>query len=355
MCHRDLSYVYAELISHTYGNEVYVRTCPQFAGLTVRSLMEAFAHAVLIGIVRWPAPGQYHPLLNPSDEVVLMAEDRLVFLARDYEHTTPRPDFQADATEHHQTVTRQPLPVPSRRVLLLGWSHKVHALLQEFSNYAGERLQIDLLSVVPSRERETSLARYSFAPDQVQVRQLDGDYTLAADLLQLDLMAYDNIVCLGSDWLESGQESDARTVLGYVLLRALLPRDRSTPEILVELMDPDNARLFQKRPGEVIISPLILSHMLAHVSLRRELCVVFDALFGSGGSDILFRPVADYDLIGQAVTMRDVQRCAACYGEIALGVRRHSDLHGPPGGVYLHPPMEQQWSFSATDEVVVLA
>jgi len=127
-------------------------------------------------------------------------------------------------------------------------------------------------------------------------------------------------------------------VLGYGLLRALLPNHRRGPEILVELMDPDNARLFQQRTGEVIISPLILSHMLAHVSLRRELRVVLEDLFSPGGSEIFFRPASDYELDGHAVTMREVQRCAALYGEIALGMRLQAEMRGPTGGVYLNPP-----------------
>ena len=47
----------------------------------------------------------------------------------------------------------------ARRVLVLGWSHKVPALLEEFDAYAGEVFEIDVVSTVPVPERETHLRR----------------------------------------------------------------------------------------------------------------------------------------------------------------------------------------------------
>jgi hypothetical protein len=44
--------------------------------------------------------------------------------------------------------------------------------------------------------------------------------------------------------------------------------------------------LFRERPGEVLISPLVLSYILAQITLRPELRAVFDELFGPGGAEI---------------------------------------------------------------------
>ncbi|NBC17195.1 MAG: ion channel DMI1 [Bacteroidetes bacterium] len=350
--HSGLSYVYAELLSYSHGNEAYIRAWPEFTGQPLQAITEAFPKALLLGAVRPGADG-FVPHLNPSPDFVLREDDRLVLIARRYEDAVPAEGVApADAVKHL-------LPAPEvrlqrrRRLLFLGWSHKVIALVQEFGSYPTEYFDIDVLSVVPADEREARLAHVDVDPERVQVRQLEGDYTLRADLLAAEPATYDNVVFLGSDWLDSDEESDARTILGYVLLCAVLPVEDTSPEILVELSDPANARLFLERPGEVVISPLVLSHVLAHATLRQELTVVFEELFGPGGAEIFFRPVADYGLDGQT-TFRHIQHAAAQRGEIALGVRRAAEINDSSGGVSLNPALDAEWHFQTGDEIVVL-
>jgi ion channel POLLUX/CASTOR len=50
-------------------------------------------------------------------------------------------------------------------VLVLGWSHKVPALLREFDSYADERFEIDIVSTTPPSEREAALQRHDFTLD----------------------------------------------------------------------------------------------------------------------------------------------------------------------------------------------
>ncbi len=351
--HRGLSFVYAELLSYSHGNEVYVRACPEFAGRPLHSLAEAFSKAVLLGAVR-PEGGGFRPFLNPHAGFTLEAEDRLVLIAQSYEDTEPDDAFAPDdAFERGASGGGTPLQT-QRRLLFLGWSHKMIALIQEFGSYGSERFEIDVLSVVPAAEREAFLARLDLSPERVRVRQIEGDYTRPADVLAVEPAQYDNAIFLGSDWLASGEESDARTILGYVLLRAVLPPEGPVPDVLIELVDPSNARLFQRRPGEVIISPLILSHMLAHAALRQELTVVFEELFGPGGAEIFFRPASTYALADRQTGFREVQRAAARRGEIALGVRLHAERNTLNGGLHLNPPLQTRWALQDDDEIVVL-
>jgi hypothetical protein len=350
--HPGLSYIYAELLSYSLGNEAYVRAWPAFAGQPFQAITEAFPKAILLGAVR-PEAGGFVPHLNPLPDFVLREDDRLVLIARRYEDAVPAEgSAPTDRSEGLLPAPEVPLR-RRRRVLFLGWSHKVGALVQEFGSYPTERFEIDVLSVVPADERETHLAHLDSASERVRVCQLEGDYTRRADLLAAAPATYDNIVLLGSDWLDSDEESDARTILGYVLLCAVLPADDTRPEILVELSDPSNAQLFRKRPGEVVISPLILSHVLAHATLRRELTVVFEELFGPSGAEIFFRPVADYGLAGETA-FRTVQHAAARHGEIALGVRRTTKTDDATGGVSLNPIPDTRWRFEPDDEIVVL-
>jgi hypothetical protein len=240
-----------------------------------------------------------------------------------------------------------------RRVLLLGWSSKVPALLAEFEGYATEAFQIDVLSLFPASERSRLVQRHGEKIDRIQLRHIEGDYTASADLQPLDPAGYDTLVLIGTDRLESGQEADARTILGYLLLRDIIG-ERARPHVIVELLDPGNASLFRRRSGEVLISPLILSHMLAQVVLRNELRVVFDELFGPGGAEIFFHPPHAYGAEGKNMTFASVQRAAAARGEIALGVRIDDAPPRAGAGLHLNPPRTQTFTLSPADDVVVL-
>jgi hypothetical protein len=138
------------------------------------------------------------------------------------------------------------------------------------------------------------------------------------------------------------------------------------PPVLVELTDPDNVALFENRCGEVIVSPFIISRMLTRVALRRELRAVFDTLFSSSGSEILFRPIAEYELAeslnrfegpdaGERVySFADLQRAADARGEIAIGIRRAGQDGKPGGGVQLNPGRDERLRLNEDDEIIVL-
>lgn len=349
--HSGLSHIYSEILSYATGSEVYIRQVPEYEGHPLRSLAAAFPRAILLGVVR-PEGHDFVPYLNPLPDFLLEADDRLVLLGRSYEETAPLAIFEPEDGATWRLTPRPHLTELRRRILILGWSHKVLALVREFDSYPNERFEIDVLSVVPAAEREAMLHRHRTS-DRITLRHLEGNYTIRGDLEAADPSGCHNIVLLGSDWLSSGEEADARTILGYVLLRAMLPA--GGPEVLVELMDPENARLFQTRPGEVIVSPLILSHVLAHVALRRELSAVFQELFGPGGAEIFLRPAADYELTESEVTFRDVRRAAARFGETALGVRLASQRSEEDGGIRLNPRADARWRLRTGDEVIVLA
>ena len=129
--------------------------------------------------------------------------------------------------------------------------------------------------------------------------------------------------------------STAVTVLGYVLFMGALiaivtqwfaqtmRRLESGPSltgIVVELMDPENTKLLVRDRAETLVSPRVISHMLAQVALRPELRRVFDELFGPGGAEIFFQPAVEYGLSG-GVRFEQVQTAAMLKGETALGLR----------------------------------
>ena len=349
--HPGLSHVFGEL-ADVGGSQIYVREESQLVGVPVQQLAYAFAEGVLLGIVR-PQGDGFQALLNPPNDLRLETGDRIAVLAPSYKDAAPPESLGAEVE-----LPERPAPEHAvraqRRVLILGWNHRVPALLDEFASYPKEQFDIDIVSQVSASKREKRIAVEALSTDRLTVRQLEFDYTLPAYLESVDPASYDNVVLLASERLKSGAESDARTILGYLLLRELMAAGAAAPSVLVELTDPDNVPLFENRRGEVIVSPIIVSHMLARVALRRELRAVIDELFSSGGCEIFFRHIADYGLAQGEYSFADLQRAADTRGEIAIGIRRAGQEQMPHGGVELNPRRDEHLKLNNNDELIVL-
>jgi hypothetical protein len=120
-------------------------------------------------------------------------------------------------------------------------------------------------------------------------------------------------------------------------------------------MDPENEKLFQQTSGEVLISPLILGHIVAHVALRRDLNVVFDELFTAGGAEIYFRASEVYQLGNKDLTFREIERAVALQGDVALGVRNRARSEETFSGIQLNPPKDSLWHLDDLHELVILS
>ncbi|MFC1580340.1 ion channel DMI1 [Thermodesulfobacteriota bacterium] len=350
--HRGLSYIYSELLTHGEGNAIYIRDFPQFDGENIHSLSRAFSGAIVLGVLR-KQEGKIIPILNPPEGFSIELEDLLVLMARTYKEAEPLPTFERVSVSR-SLPNKDHGNEGERRLLIMGWNNKIPALLKEFDSYESERFHIDILSLIPIAEREAYLSRFDLPLKNVELRHLHGDYTALHELQKVNPGSYSNILLVCNGWLESNEESDARTILGYLLLRQILIQSSSKSDILVELMDPENEKLFQKRTGEVMISPLILSHIVAHVSLRRELNVVFEELFTVGGAEIYFRPPSDYHVEGDTLTFDEISIKVLAQGDIALGLLKRNNQGSMKERMFLNPPKDSVWPIKDIEECIVL-
>ena len=345
--HPGLSHLFHQILSHESGNSIYIRAFESFAGSRFGDLAGACPKAILLGVVR-PHGEAFRSMLNPSGDLTLKSEDRLIFLARKYEdcemlkNLPPKQSLSQSQEASHTQVKGK------RRILILGWNHKVAALLKEFSGYLHEQFEISILSLMPSAERETELGRKGIDQHRVRITHYEGDHTSLSDLEAVHPNSYDNVVILGSDWLETQEESDARTIVGHLVLKNILEGSTQKPEILVDLMDADNVGLFQEENTEVLVTPMIASHVLAQVALRRELNVVYEELFGAGGAEIFSRPVAAYGIVSQKVSFRELKEISGARNEIALGVRLEN------GSIELNPAQNKTYILKEPDDLIVL-
>ncbi len=340
--HTGLSPLFRELLTHSEGSEIYARDMPALAGRRVRELRTLFPQSILLGLVRGD---RFTPLFD-REPLLLERDDRLVMIAHTFDETQP---VKSPAAESERP-RRDPKPLPlrqSRRVLILGWNHRAPALIAEFDSYLTEEFSIDIASRLPVAERETQIRRRGVEPARARVRHLEADYTSSREIRTLEPHQYDNVVILASQSTYSEEGSDARAVVGFLILEEVLAASAKRPEVLVELMDPDNMRFLEGR-AEVIVSPLLLSHMLTQVALRRELGAVFDEIFGPNGVEIFLRPATDYGAQGESVSFAELGLRADAMQEIALGYRSGR------GAIELNPSSETIWTINGEDGVVVL-
>ena len=345
--HPGLSHVFHEILSHGIGNEVYVRMFDQFTGFRFGDLSGAYPKAVLLGIVR-PQDEAFCPLLNPPGDLILESEDRLVFLAQEYEDCEPLKNYQIERVSHKFRDVSDVRVKSKRRILILGWNHKAAVLLKEFGRQVREQFEVAILSLIPLAQRDAEIKQKGIDSRRVVVTHREGDPTSLSDLREMEPGGYDNVVILGSDWVDTQEESDARTIVAHLVLRNVLDEGTHKPEILVDLMDFDNVALFEDCDTEVLVTPMIASHVLAQVALRREVNVVYEELFAAGGAEIFFRRVSDYDIAGKNVNFGEIKEMSACRGEIALGIRLQN------GGVVLNPARDEPYMVSESDDLIVL-
>ena len=347
--HPGLSAVYNELLTHGEGTEVYIRDSESMVGRQLHDLHGRFPDAVLMGVAR-PDEGGFVPHLNPAAGFVVEHGDRLVLLARSYGATAPASEVTGGGTMWGSSTVDEETAVPKtpRRVLVMGWSHKVPALLSELASYRAESFEVVVASAVPETHRKQALAPVAGTLGDLPVRHVEADVTEAMEVRALDPVSFESVLLVGSDRLESEEAADARSLMAFLVLEEVLEGMEGRPSVIVELLDAENQALLEGGREEVIISPLILSHMLSQIALRRELRVVFDELFTAGGAEISFHPMERY-WAGERTTFGAMADLAARMGETALGVRRRSD-----GTIHLSPDRGRPWAGPSDLDLVTL-
>lgn len=351
--HPGLSDVYNELFSGSDGNELYVRSGEAFKGQSLAEVAASRPQAIVLGLLKPSAGGWQVSLPAPRDEVV-GTEDRVVFMARDYQETESAGEQNPLPLIGLSEVARQAVvPVVTQRVLVLGWNRKLPSLLRELASYGDRAFIVDVASLVPVAEREQIIRSYMLEQSPITCRHLEADYMVETDLRQLNPASYDSVVMLSSDRLDSGEEADARTMVGYLQLEGILHQTERRPQLILELSDPGNRHLLMDHFSEMLISPMILSHILAQVALRRELRVVLDQLFTAGGGEIQFRDPNDYPLPA-STDFQLLEKIMASGGEVALGVYRSRSGAGT-SHAELNPPRKTVLSLKPGDRLIVLA
>lgn len=349
--HPGLSAVYNELLSHGVGQNFYILRDLPIGGQTVADVRARLTRSILCGVVSG-TDGAFEVTMNPQGDLPVNESDALVVLAPDVDMartlapsatlSVPQPVFRSDVST---------LGMQSRlRVLLVGWSSKVALLVKEFSTYKDSQFEIDVLSSRSAEERQQWLQ--AEIPDSVlTIRHLVGEVTSARQWRKLDLNQYDSVLFLSSDRWQSEEEADARTLVGFLQWQGVSSELAERPLCLLELADAENETLLTGLEGETLISPMLTSHFMVQVALRREMRPIFDALFSAGGPEITLPTLAELGLESGQYRWSSLVDRLAKLGATGLGVKIDS-IKGEQ--LLLNPELSASFELSSTDRVVVL-
>jgi hypothetical protein len=204
-----------------------------------------------------------------------------------------------------------------------------------------------LSSVKPAR-RERALADYDFG--DTKLTHIEGDLANPAFIDRQRWDAYDGVVFVASDRLRSGAQSDARTILGFLLVREVLEERSLCPRIVVELLDASNRSLVRGADVEVIVSPKIIGRILSHVTLRPELRAVYEEMLDAEGSVLALRSIAHYGIDCGPARFEQLHVTVRAAGDRLLGVMPGID----DLPLALNPDVTTSFSLDDATRLVVL-
>lgn len=339
-----LTSVHQRLLTHSDANSLYVCDEHELAGASWFEASRAFERAVLIGRIRRQGTRDVVQL-NPPVDVCVQADDRLVVVAHTENDTVPeaRPRLEPPAPREVDLL------VPSLgHLLVLGWNRKAPAMLAELERHV-PHCRVCILSPLPEERRLRDTSADGVRLQRLHVEHRVGDYIDPGLLEQVEPRGFDRIVLLASESVSNREEADARAIAAYLLLAEYFETHRCTPDILVELTDPDDASLLQRYPVQVLSSPRLVSHILAQVVLRRELHLVLLDLLGGGGADLRLVPAYCYGLEG-TLEYGAIDAIVRAAGHTPLGLRPVAT-----GEVLLNPPRDESFVLQSEDGIIVVA
>ena len=350
--HPGLSQVYNELLAQLTKNNIFTREFPETINHPLNTVKKAFTKAIVLGIVR-EENAVFIPYLNIDGNEIIKEKDQLILIARNFSDL----ELEKDLIEKEgtQLPKKKALLVEEQtgiiRILVLGWNEHVPSLIKELTTYEDESYYIRIVSLKPLQDRKKDFGIVNEVHKRIVIDHIVADYLRESVIKKVEAETFDHILMVSSDRMEEEEEADARTMVGFVLLEEVLEKSIKNPSILLELADPSNESLLKSFQSEVIISPLILSHLLASIAMQRELYSIYNELFTVGGPEIIFRSIEEYEINVDTATFSELEEQASAYGETALGVFMQGDKGKR---LVLNPPKEVTINLSAIDSLVIL-
>ena len=166
------------------------------------------------------------------------------------------------------------------------------------------------------------------------------------------------MLVLGYNEDQEPQPADTRTLVTLLHLRQIAEGAGSRSNVVSEMIDLRNRELAEVSKAEdFVVSNKLVSLMLAQAAENEFMTRIFGSLLDENGSELYLRPARDYVETGVEVDFYTVTIAAMLQGETAIGYRRRNGSTGGRAlaGVRINPPKSEKITFTADEQIVVLA
>jgi hypothetical protein len=355
-----LTQVYSELFGFS-GSEIYIQPHPDCAGRPFGDLMFEFPEAIVIGtstLEHRDGRSYFSPRLNPGKDHMVGKNEWLILLGDDSRIVhRPNPSIRGRTEFAFVSAPREKI---RERVLILGWNSHIFNILQEYDTFLSAGSEITIVSLfAPEKARALLDETLSRPLVNATISCVHLDYTIASRLDTL-LEAGSGACIILADESSKESDPDSRTIVTILLVRDFEARhpEKRLRQIVAEILSAENAELLQSHNNtDIIVSPRLVSMLLAQVSQQLMLERIYSELMNAHGNEIYLRPVGRYTRRLANGTFIDVVRGAAMLGELAIGLKIRADASNPAKnfGVRINPPKEALLSLSENDEAIVIS
>jgi hypothetical protein len=338
-----ISHVYEEILSEIGKNSLYFRDVPELVGKAWCDLHQHFKNSIPLGKIGEDST----VLLSPSKSTIIDKNDKIVFLAKSLEDTKFSGNInscQLDNTQTNTLVTKK----KNRSIAILGWSSKLPTILEELSYYENELITCDIVSTFPIDSRLDVLEGHNIKNEMIEINHHDLDYSNLVDIQKIDITKYNNILIVANDRYQTIEESDAKGIFGYLHIKELIKDLPSKPKIVLELFNNENLTLFSKLDGDVVVSPEVVSHMLANTAMRPDLNIIFQKICDSTDNSVSFHNAKKYN-IATNNTFEEIQDIISASGQVLLGFKTNHDNF-----MTLNPKRGVALNISENDKLILL-
>lgn len=340
-----LSLVIAELIAQGVGSDIHLKAFPEIIGKSWGVVKRAFPGSIAIGVVSNDNTNRC--IINPDDSEVILQSDLIILITKHFDSISLDFNKILETPSDREIGILKRIVKQKRKLLIMGWSKRAPFLINELLQTQKYEFDIDVVSLLDINDRVQILSKMVSTDLTERIHHIKADYTSYQEMSEMNFDEYTNIVFLSSDRTFDSSDADARSILGILQVKQFLNLDRKLP-ILIELAEPENEKLFGTKQGETIISPMVISYILANVALRFELNRVFEFLFHVGGSDITFISSKQFGLTG-TMTFEEISSKVDSFKMIAIGI-----MGQRTGDMMLHPSDKKVFTDMEKYKIIVI-
>ena len=326
------------------GNELYIEPVPHTAGKRFRDLLNHFEHQVVFGIA-----GADGTALNPAMDTVLREGDELIL-------------FESDRGDFDPECMIKPMPPvleeaiggssrgaePERRdIIIIGWSAKIPAILEEYDHYAPAGTLVRILS---DKEPSPALEEKELICIQTEWTRVEA---LEIDALSPRIDGSISNILLVSE--EEKEEEDTRILMLLIGLREHAERIGKRLCVICELQKASDRKLAALAGADDSVVDTDVSILLAaQISADRRIAAVYRDILDYAGSELYIKPADGYVKMGKAVDFYTVTESAARKGEVAVGYKK-VDLSTGKSQIVTNPKKSERVTFTKHDSLILLA